>query len=113
MKEINKMLIAPVMVIILTFMFIILDSGLDIKQLNLLIQPLIFAVVATISFLFESYRKLLLFFSATVLSLMVIIYLFNQLDLANWVGSLGFGMLVIILFSYLPILVKKDSIEKF
>lgn len=113
MKEIKKMSVALVFLIILTIIFTILDSGLNIKQLNLLIQPLIFGVAATISFLFGSYRKLLLFFSATLLSLMIITYLFNLLDLANWIGSLGFGILIIVLFSYIPVLIKKDHIEKF
>ncbi len=113
MKETKKIFIALVLVIILTIIFTILDSGLRIKQLNLLIQPLIFALVATISFLFGSYRKLLLFFSANLLSLMIITYLFNLLDAANWVGSLGFGILIIVFCSYIPVLIKRDHIEKF
>lgn len=113
MKMIKKMFIAPVLIIILTIIFTILDLGLNIKKLNLLIQPLIFAVVATISFLFGSYRKLFLFFSASLLSLMIIVYLFNLLDIANWVGSLGFGVLIIVLCSYIPVLIKKGHIEKF
>lgn len=90
--------------------FEILEYGRLTLLINELIQPLIFSSSVVLIFLSHKFKQLSLWFSLILLALMVVFYLFNLLLVANWVGSLGFGVLVISIFSYLPSLIKYGHI---
>lgn len=116
MKKIKKIFVVLI-AILLIWIFIILSFGLNVNLLEIalfkLIQPVIFAVAATICIFYSSLRKYLLMASSALLIFMILTYLFNMLDVANWIGSLGFGAFAIVVFSYIPQLIKKGHIEKY
>ncbi len=111
MNSAKKIILIPILIVIFTFSFTFLEIGLEIHKITQIIQPFIFALSAVLCILYNSLRRLILKISLVLLALMVLTYLFDNLDFANWIGSLGFGMLVIVIFSYLPILIKKGYIE--
>lgn len=113
MNQEKKIILIPILIPIFTLVFTVLNSGLKVNQLNQIIQPLAFALSATSCILFPNIRTNLIKGSLYILLSMVLVYLFNMLDIANWLGSLGFGVLFITIISYLPQLVKRGSIEKF
>lgn len=86
---------------------------MEIKQPVQLIQPVIFALTGVIATFFLRKRKLILIISLSLLSLMIFAYLLSLMDISNWLGSLGFGMLFITIFSYLPQVIKRGYVEKF
>lgn len=108
-----KIILAFVLILIFTFLFTIINVGLDINSVNQIIQPLIFALTAAIGILYFPLRKYFLVVSLCLFSLMVMTYLINMLEVSNRIGSLGFGMLFITVASYLPEIIKKGNIEKF
>lgn len=106
MKGIKRIILALILIMVLTAVFTLLNY-------TSVIQPIIFALSATVNILYRTYTKLLLIVSLSLLSLMIIAYLFNQLNFSNWIGSLGFGLFIITIFSYLIELIKKGYIEKY
>lgn len=116
MKKV-KNFVAVLITIPFIWIFIILGFGLNVNLLEIalfkFIQPVIFAVTATICIFFPFLRKYLLMVSLTLLIFMILTYLFNLFDFANWTGNLGFGILAIVVFSYIPQLLKKGYLEKY
>ncbi|MCL4417741.1 MAG: hypothetical protein M1365_13815 [Actinobacteria bacterium] len=108
-----KIIIIPIILAILTFIFIVLDTGLSSYKIHQVFQPLVFAVSVIVCVFCLNIRKYIITFSISLLLLMVVTYLFNALAVSNWIGSLGFGMLFIALFAYIPEVIKKGNIEKF
>lgn len=113
MKTTKKLLLIPILIVVLAYIFIILNIGVKINQISQVIQPLIFAVSVVICIFSSKFRKYIIQLSLVLLLFMVLSYLFNFLEISNWVGSLGFGLLFITVFSYVPKLIKKGYIEKF
>lgn len=109
--KINKLLLSILILIISFPIFMWLESGFSIKSFLDLIKPLIFSFSASISFI-NFYKKFLLIFSLSLLIIMVFFYLIWKIDLSNWFGSLGFGMLIIYVVGYFPQLFKKGYVEK-
>lgn len=109
----NKIILSPIVFIISFFVFVVLDVGMNIEHIYQAVQPLFFAITFVISLLFTEFRKYLLICSATLLIVLVVIYLFGMIEVSDWIGRLGFGILIIVLFSYLPQLIKRGYIEKF
>jgi len=109
----TKIIFIPILFIFFVFIFTILDTGMEVNQLVLLIQPVIFALSAVIGIFFNALRKAILIISLALLSLMVFTYLLNLLEISNWIGSLGFGMLIIVIVSYLPNLIREGFIHKY
>lgn len=93
--------------------FMILEYGHITLSISEIIQPLFFASIVTLIFLRSKLRRYIFWFSSTLLILMIILYIFNLLLFANWVGGLGAGIMVILITSYLPEIIKKGYIEKF
>lgn len=107
MSKIIQIFKALLLTIIFTIIFKILDSGLEINNVvSSLIQPIIFALSATICILQTKYREFILFIAFVLLSVMVIMYLANRLDFSNFIGSLGFGILIIVISSSLSKMIK-------
>lgn len=108
MKYFWGVVIFPVFLVI----FMLLEYGRMTVLAGEVVQPLIFTLVIELIYL-RVKRLPILWFASALLVLMVIFYLFNFLLLANWIGSLGFGMLFITISSYMPELFKHGLIEKF
>lgn len=99
--------------IFLSFIFTILEYGrFSLVPLEF-IHPIFFACSATAIFLNNKLKRYILGFSLILLFSMIILYLFDLLLLSNWVGSLGMGMFVILIFSYISELIKKGYIERY
>ncbi len=113
MSTTKKIILAPLLLVIFTIIFIVLNVGMNITGVDQIIQPVTFATTLTICFLFSYYRKYLMATSIVLLILLVFTYLLGILVVSDWVGSLGFGMLVIISFSYLPQFITRGYVEKF
>lgn len=111
--KINKAVITSILFVISFLIFIVLDVGMNVEQASQIIQPLFFALVFVVTTLFTGFRKYILIFSLALLFLLIIAYLFGRLSLSDWIGRLGFGILFLTIFSYIPELVKKGHIEKF
>ncbi len=109
----KKIIFAPILLVISSLIFIVLDNGSLTPQIDQLIPPVFFAITLTLCIFFPNFRKYLLIISVTLLILLIITYLFQILEISNWLGSLGFGMLIMIIFSYIPQLIKDGLIEKF
>lgn len=75
--------------------------------------PLLFAATLCLSVTLPNFRKKLLLISFTLLLLMVLFYLLNNLAWANLIGAGGFGMLVLVIFTYIPELIKRGHIERY
>lgn len=58
-------------------------------------------------------RRFSLALAYGMLILMIFLYLVDQLNLSNIIGSAGFAILIITLLTYLPELIKKGCLEKF
>ena len=110
--NIKKSVLMIFITIFLTFLFTFLNDG-EINQLGQIFQPFIFALTFSVGFFLPSLRKLFLTIAISLLALMIFIYFFNLLDISNWIGSLGYGMLLMVTFTYLPEFIKKGYIEKF
>ena len=90
--------------------FLILEYGKIPNQIADIIQPVIFASVATAALIRGQYRFVIFRVSLILLVLMVILYLLDQIIFASWVGSLGVGISVILIFSYFPKLTRDGHI---
>ena len=109
----KKFSLGIIVFIVSIFIFSMLEFESSIDKIDTLIQPLIFALTLTIAIVLPRFRKNILLLSIVLLIVMVLTYLFNMISISNWIGGLGFGMLVVTLFSYLPQLIKKGHIEKY
>ena len=110
--NIKKSVLMIFITIFLTFLFTFLNDG-KISQFGQIFQPFIFALTFSVGIFLPSLRKLFLTIAISLLALMIFIYFFNLLDISNWIGSLGYGMLLMVTFTYLPEFIKKGYIEKF
>ncbi len=91
--------------------FIWLETGFSINSASDLIKPAIFGLSLTSS-LNNIRRRVFLIFSLGLFGLMVLFYLFWQIEVSNWFGSLGFGILLAYFIGLLPEITKKGFIEK-
>lgn len=113
MKKI-KLFIGAVFLLIGSFtLFTYIDIGWKFDDFFKLINPFLFSISLTLMVFLPGLRKLFLYISIFLMIAMVILYLLNLLDLATWVGSLGFGLLVIMIGCFSPELIKKGCIENF
>lgn len=108
----KKIILAVASVIILTLIFTLINSGAEIAQINQLFAPLLFAITFVICFISHAWRRMFLAIAAGLLGVMIFTDLFNMLEVANLLGSLGFGMFLLISLSYIPQLYKRGYIEK-
>lgn len=109
--NLKKLLIYILIFIVSLPVFIWLETSFKINSIFDLIRPLIFSVSLVIS-LRNIFRKFILAISLIFLGLMIIAYLFWQITLANWIGSLGFGILILVCITYISELLKKGSVNK-
>lgn len=105
------MLLKTFFVIMSFFIFWWLESGLKIEEISAIIKPLIFALSVSMTFSIKL-RRYLLYISFLFYCLMIFLYLIWQISLANLAGSLGIGILAILIFSYFGDFVKRGFVEK-
>ena len=109
----KKISLGIIIFVVTVFIFSLLEFESSPDKINTLIQPLIFSLTLTISIVLPRFRKHILLLSIVLLIVMVLTYLFNMISISNWIGGLGFGMLVVTFFSYLPQLIKRGYIDKY
>lgn len=102
------------LVILFAFpIFQILNDGvLSLNFINI-INPFIYAAVLAICLFYSGIKEYVLITSLTLLIFMIIFYLSGSMSLAEWTGNLGFGILLITIFTYLPQLIKQGYIERY
>lgn len=74
-------------------------------------QTIGFSAAFSISLVWSVLRKYFLILSAALLVIMAVVFIFGQTGLAEIFGSSGFGLVLLLLISYVPQLFKKGYIE--
>ncbi|TSC87770.1 MAG: hypothetical protein G01um10147_456 [Microgenomates group bacterium Gr01-1014_7] len=110
MRLLIKFLILP---LILMSFFNFLEYGFEWNRPDQFIYPIVLTLVTLIIFFVSKLRKLFLSLSLSILFLMIFLYLLNELNLANIIGSFGFALLLIVISSYIPQIIKEGFVEKF
>lgn len=110
---VKKIIFGTISIMVLAIIFSLLDNGGKIVQIDQIISPLVFALAAVGSMRVHTIRRIFLIISLSLLAFMVITYLLNRIDIANWLGSLGFGIFFVTIISYLPKCIKDGNIDKF
>lgn len=108
----QKFIIQTLVFLLSLPVFFWLESGFSLKETVDLVRPFIFAAALAI-FMNQNLRKYLLIIALSLLSLMVPFYLFWQMDISNWLGSLGIGLLAVYIIESFPKLIKDGFIDKF
>lgn len=109
-----KVLIKYIFLVIMLLIIInLLEYGLLWERIEHYIYPSVLTIISLIILLKPVLRKLFLVLAFCLLGLMVLVYLFNELNLANLVGSFGFALLLIVVSSYIPQIIKEGFVEKF
>ncbi len=98
--------------IILTLCFNVLEYGLVWDKIDKYLYPACLAGISMGNFFIPKTRKFSLSIAFGVLALMVVLYLSDNLNLANAIGSFGFAIILIVVLSLLPQFIKKGYIEK-
>lgn len=111
MKRTEKLLLKLFVSIMSVGLFWWLESGFTLRNGDELVKSSIFAVSLFI-ILTGEYKRFVLLVSFLLLIIMIILYLFWQIPLSSFFGSIGFGILSIFVLSYIPDLVRKGYIEK-
>lgn len=88
----------------------LLEDGEVVVSATSLFQPVVFSSVTVVIYLYNDSRRYILWISLILLMLMIILYFFGFLTYSNWIGGLGMGILVIVIFSYLPKLIRYGHI---
>lgn len=107
----KKILLRVLLTIISFFIFWWLESGFKIEDVSAIIKPLVFASSVFLTFSIRP-RRYLFYVSLLFYFLMVFLYLILQINLANLAGSLGVGILIVLILSYLGDLIKNGYLEK-
>lgn len=105
-----KLLILPIFLVV-SFNF--LEYGFKWNRVDQFIYPLTLTIITLIIYFVPKLRKLFLISSFLILLIMIFLYLMNELNMANIIGSFGFALLLIVITSYIPDIIKKGFVEKF
>lgn len=82
------------------------------KASNKYFQSAVFTLTLVLSAFWSKLRIKLFYVAFSILSLMIGAYLLQRIDWSNALASIGIGMLLITVLSYLPQIVKKGYVEK-
>jgi len=110
---VKTLLVKSALVFIVSFIiFFFLNTGFFEKPLWLVFQAVFFALVVVFMFL-KKVRRIWLIYSALVFFVgMVVSILFENVFVAEVLGSTGFGLVIILLISYLPRFVRDGYLDK-
>lgn len=90
--------------------FLILNSGFRFDAWDSLFQTLFFTLM-TLLLIFQPWlKKAFIILSVVLFIIMVVFFTLDSVDIANFFGSLGFGILILSSFFYLPKLIKYGHI---
>ena len=99
-------------IFIFTFpILLFMHTGFSTDSIVKLSQTAIFAWVLSMILVWSNLRRFILLASLFLIILMAVLYIVNMIELANILGSTGFGLIMINLFTYLPQLVKLGYIK--
>ncbi len=94
------------------FLFNLMEFELLNQSMNKYLQSLIFSIVLVVAVFGPKVRAKLPYAVFLLLLVSVLLYILNQLSLSNSFASIGIGMLLLIMLSYLPEIIKKGFVEK-
>ena len=109
-KVLTKFLILPLFLVVF---FNLSEYGFKWNRIDKFIYPVFLMMLTLVTFLNPKLRKFLLTGSLVVLLLMIFLYLVDEVNMANIVGSFGFALLIIVVTSYMTQIVKMGYIDKF
>ena len=105
--------VKPLLVFVGSFIaFFFLNTGFYERPLWLVLQAAFFALVAVLMFLGKIKKIWLIYFFLVLFVGMAISILFENVFVAEVLGSTGFGLVIILLISYLPRLVRDGYLKK-
>lgn len=90
--------------------FFLFNSGLRFDSAESVFQSLIFALLTLLLILHPRLKKIFIVLSLILFVLMVIFFVLNFIHIANFFGSLAFGILIISGLFYLPKVLKEGYI---
>ena len=109
----RTLLVKSALVFIVSFIiFFFLNTGFFEKPLWLVLQAAFFALVVLLLFLNRLKRLWLIYFFFALFMGMVASILFENVFVAEVFGSTGFGLIIILLISYLPRFVRDGYLNK-
>ena len=111
MKEIKftiKFIILPVF---LTIVFNFIEYGLSWDRFYKFLYPMVLTSIFIINMQASKLRRFSFALAYGMLILMIFLYLVDQLNLSNIIGSAGFAILIITLLTYLPELIKNGYLK--
>lgn len=92
--------------------FNLIEFTLLNQSMSKYLQSLIFSTILVLSLFQPKLRIKFIFTSFFLIFAVILLYLINQLSLSNALASASLGMITIVLFTYLPQLIKKGFVEK-
>ncbi len=103
----NKRFLWGVLVFIISLpIFIFLDNGFSYPDKSRFTQELVFSLALSLTFS-GIFRKYILILSVICFMIMIFFVIFLKFNIANWFGSLGFGVLLIYFIGLLSQLIKR------
>lgn len=91
-------------------------SNIEFESLNqtnnTYFQAFIFTTTLAISIFKPKFKMKLFYIAFSLLFLTVGFYLFQRIDIANSLSSVSIGMLLLVSFTYVPLLVKEGFVKK-
>lgn len=109
-RVLTKFLVLPLFLVVF---FNFSEYGFKWNRIDKFIYPVTLMMLTLVIFLKPKLRKFFLILSLLILLLMIFLYLVDEINMANIVGSFGFVLLIIVVTSYMPQIVKMGYIEKF
>lgn len=106
----KKVIKTTVIFIIILGFFLLLNSGLRFDSAESVFQSLIFALLTLLLILRPWLKKVFIVLSLILFVFMVIFFILDFISVANFFGSLAFGILIISGLFYLPKVLKKGYI---
>lgn len=112
MRSFKRVILSIILIIVLYLFFKSIEFENE-NQISQVYVPAIFAVSFSLALFYPMVRRYLIMLSFCLFAIMFFFYLFNIIDISNGFGSLGFGILMLTILSYLPILLRNGQIDKF
>lgn len=109
-RVLTKFLILPLFLVVF---FNFSEYGFKWGRPEEFIYPVILMILTLVTFSKPKLRNFFLTWSLGILLLMIVLYLAGDINMANIVGSFGFALLIIVVTSYMPQIIKKGFVEKF
>ncbi|HCB22823.1 hypothetical protein A3H81_01560 [Candidatus Daviesbacteria bacterium RIFCSPLOWO2_02_FULL_38_18] len=88
-----------------------LNTGFSTDLLWKTFQTIVFSVLFSLSLVWPVLKKYFLILSGLLLIFMAVFFISGQSGWAEIFGSSGFGLVLLLLISYVPQLIKKGYIE--